>query len=243
MSELASSDGLTAEEEQAKDTTVMDFSSVDHVAPPGWKKQIITKKAGTPGWKEVVFFSPTGEEVRSRRQLDQFLKAHPGGPSPSDFDWATGETPRRSARISEKAKVSSSEKPEVEPHRKRGRKSRPKKADSQAHSGGAGDSALAKDAGKEQEITSKEVVKEAEDKPETPALLTEMEETAAPATAVMATLPMEATEKTTEDPATPPVREEKASQGPAVSPERDEKVDSRDPPSTLKQADPPAVHC
>ncbi|KAL5999258.1 hypothetical protein ACLOJK_040708 [Asimina triloba] len=81
---------------------------------------------GTPRRNEIVFISPTGEEIRNRRQLDQYIKSHPGGPSSSEFDWGTGDTPRRSARISEKAKASES--PEGEPPRKRGRKSSLKEA-------------------------------------------------------------------------------------------------------------------
>lgn len=38
--------------------------------------------------------------------MEQYLKAHPGNPAISEFDWSTGETPRRSARISEKVKAS-----------------------------------------------------------------------------------------------------------------------------------------
>ena len=37
--------------------------------------------------------------------MEQYLRANPGGPAVSEFDWGTGETPRRSSRISEKAKV------------------------------------------------------------------------------------------------------------------------------------------
>ncbi|KAA8550140.1 hypothetical protein F0562_001844 [Nyssa sinensis] len=56
------------------------------------------KKGGTPGRNEIVFISPTGEEIRNKRQLDQYPKSHPGGPSISEFDCGTGNTPRRSAK-------------------------------------------------------------------------------------------------------------------------------------------------
>ncbi|KAK7411130.1 hypothetical protein VNO78_02559 [Psophocarpus tetragonolobus] len=79
--------------------------SLELPAPSGWKKKFVPKKAGTPKKNEIVFTSPTGEEISSRRQLEKYLKAHPGGPAVSEFDWGTGETPRRSARISEKAKT------------------------------------------------------------------------------------------------------------------------------------------
>ncbi|KAJ6427453.1 hypothetical protein OIU84_022950 [Salix udensis] len=49
-----------------------------------------------------------------------YLKSHPGNPAVSEFDWGTGENPRRSARFSEKAKASPTEK---ESPRKRSRKS------------------------------------------------------------------------------------------------------------------------
>ncbi|KAL9265291.1 Methyl-CpG-binding domain-containing protein [Drosera capensis] len=66
--------------------------------------QFILKKAGSPRKSEIIFVAPTGEEITGRRQLDQYLKSHPGGPVSSEFDWGTGETPRRSTRISEKVK-------------------------------------------------------------------------------------------------------------------------------------------
>ena len=68
-----------------------------------------------------MFTSPTGEEINSRKQLEKYLKAHPGGPAVSEFDWGTGETPRRSTRISEKAKVAPPA--ESEPPKKRTKRS------------------------------------------------------------------------------------------------------------------------
>ncbi|XP_030520717.1 methyl-CpG-binding domain-containing protein 11-like isoform X2 [Rhodamnia argentea] len=94
-----------------------DEGAVELPAPSGWKKQLTQKKSGTPRRNEIVFISPTGEEIKSKRQLDHFLKSHPGGPSASEFDWSTGETPRRSTRISEKVKAT--ETPENEPPPKR----------------------------------------------------------------------------------------------------------------------------
>ncbi|KAD5317767.1 hypothetical protein E3N88_17713 [Mikania micrantha] len=84
------------------------------------------KKAGTPKKNEIVFTSPTGEEITTRRQLDQYLKSHPGGPKISEFDWGTGETPRRSSRIIEKVKLAPSP-PETEPVKKKPRRSASKK--------------------------------------------------------------------------------------------------------------------
>ena len=69
-----------------------------------------------------MFIAPTGDEISGRKQLEQYLKAHPGNPPVSEFDWGTGETPRRSARISERVK-STPPTAEAEPQKKRARKS------------------------------------------------------------------------------------------------------------------------
>ncbi|XP_062008209.1 methyl-CpG-binding domain-containing protein 11-like isoform X1 [Rosa rugosa] len=82
---------------------------------------ILPKKGVTPRKNDVTFISPTGEEINNKKQLEQYLKSHPGNPALSEFDWSTGETPRRSSRISEKVK--STPPPENEPPKKRGRKS------------------------------------------------------------------------------------------------------------------------
>ncbi|XP_058113463.1 methyl-CpG-binding domain-containing protein 11-like isoform X2 [Magnolia sinica] len=78
-------------------------------------------KGGTPKKNEIIFIAPTGEEMSNRRQLEQYLKSHPGNPPVSEFDWGTGDTPRRSARISEKLKAAPPQ--ESEPKKKRSRKS------------------------------------------------------------------------------------------------------------------------
>ncbi|KAI3724946.1 hypothetical protein L1987_64714 [Smallanthus sonchifolius] len=96
--------------------------SLELPAPTGWKKMFLPKEAGTPKKDEIVFTAPTGEEITNRKQLEQYLKAHPGGPKVSVFDWGSGETPRRSSRISEKVK-STPPPSETEPVKKRGRKS------------------------------------------------------------------------------------------------------------------------
>lgn len=101
--------------------------SVELSAPPAWKKLFFPKKVGTPRKTEIVFIAPTGEEISSRKQLELYLKAHPGNPAISEFDWGTGETPRRSARISEKVK--STPPAETEPPKKRARKSSGSKKD------------------------------------------------------------------------------------------------------------------
>nr|GMD82758.1 methyl-CpG-binding domain-containing protein 11-like isoform X2 [Ipomoea batatas] len=83
---------------------------------------LTNRKGGASKKSEITFTAPTGEEITSRNQLKQYLKSHPGGPLLSEFDWATGETPRRSARISGKVK-SAPPPPDSEPPKKRGRKS------------------------------------------------------------------------------------------------------------------------
>lgn len=102
--------------------------SVELPAPASWKKLFMPKKGGTPRKSEIVFVAPTGEEFANRKQLEQYLKSHPGNPPISEFDWSTGETPRRSARISEKAKATPPSKGS-EPPRKRGRRSSATKKD------------------------------------------------------------------------------------------------------------------
>ncbi|PSR96030.1 Methyl-CpG-binding domain-containing protein [Actinidia chinensis var. chinensis] len=82
-----------------------DVVSVELPAPPAWKKLFMLKKGGTPRKNEIVFVAPTVEEINNRKQLEQYLKSHPGNPAVSEFDWGTGDTPRRSARISEKVKA------------------------------------------------------------------------------------------------------------------------------------------
>lgn len=52
--------------------------------------QCMPKKSGTPRRKDVYFVSPSGEEIKSKRKLEQYLKSHPGGHSISEFDWSTG---------------------------------------------------------------------------------------------------------------------------------------------------------
>ena len=49
--------------------------------------QISGKKGGTPKKKDVCFLAPDGEEVKNKRQLDKYLKAHPGTLTAADFDW------------------------------------------------------------------------------------------------------------------------------------------------------------
>ncbi|XP_009763448.1 uncharacterized protein LOC107825921 [Nicotiana tabacum] len=74
-------------------------------APSSWKKLVMPKRGGKVKKNEVVFVAPTGEEIRNRKQLVQYLKTHDGNPGVSEFDWSTIENRRRSARISEKVKA------------------------------------------------------------------------------------------------------------------------------------------
>ncbi|CAK9329623.1 unnamed protein product [Citrullus colocynthis] len=107
----------TLEEQGSKE----DVLFLELPAPPGWNKKFLPKLDGVTKKNEIIFIAPTGEEIHSKRQLDQYLKSHPGNPAPSKFDWGTGETPRRSARISEKAKATPPT-PQIERPKKRTRK-------------------------------------------------------------------------------------------------------------------------
>lgn len=82
-------------------------TSPELLAPHGWQKKVASgKKGGTPTSRDVFFIAPDGEELKSKRMLEQYLKSHPGGPTLSEFDWSTGETPRRSSRLSSKSRPS-----------------------------------------------------------------------------------------------------------------------------------------
>ncbi|CAA0810922.1 Methyl-CpG-binding domain-containing protein 10, partial [Striga hermonthica] len=111
-----------------------DVVSVELPAPASWKKLYLPKKGGTPKKNEILFIAPTGEQISNRRQLEQYLKSHAGNPPLSEFDWGTGETPRRSARISEKVKSTPPSK-ESEPPKKRARKSSATKKDKEKTEG------------------------------------------------------------------------------------------------------------
>nr|GMD81569.1 methyl-CpG-binding domain-containing protein 11-like isoform X2 [Ipomoea batatas] len=119
--------------------------------------QLTNKKGGASKKSEITFIAPTGEEITSRNQLKQYLKSHPGGPPLSEFDWATGETPRRSARISGKVK-SAPPTPDSEPPKKRGRKS------SASKSGGNENGAEEKPEGSSGTIAGKDVEGEKDEK-------------------------------------------------------------------------------
>jgi hypothetical protein len=84
--------------------------------------QVFFPKSGTPTKNEIVFTAPTGEKIHTRRHMEKFLKEN-GGPKISEFDWGNGETPRRSARIIEKAKSAPLVEHESEPHKKQGKTS------------------------------------------------------------------------------------------------------------------------
>ncbi|XP_075634198.1 uncharacterized protein LOC142606748 isoform X2 [Castanea sativa] len=134
------------------------------------------KKSGTPRRNEVVFVSPTGEEIKSKRQLDQYLKSHPGGPSSSEFDWSTGGTPRRSSRISQKSKATES--PEAEPPKKRSAKKGAKEKDDNDEEGEPTEEKLdaaAGEANEEVELKGKEDVREKDTEPKTEEKVDEMD--------------------------------------------------------------------
>uniref|UniRef100_A0A0V0I4A0 Putative methyl-CpG-binding domain-containing protein 10-like n=1 Tax=Solanum chacoense TaxID=4108 RepID=A0A0V0I4A0_SOLCH len=102
--------------------------SIELPAPDGWLKRFLPKKGGTPKKNEIVFTAPTGEEITTKKQLQQYLKSHPGGPAITEFDWGSGEAPRRSSRIIGKAKTAPLAAESVTPT-KRSRKSSASKKD------------------------------------------------------------------------------------------------------------------
>lgn len=117
---------VSGEERDEKMENTDELVSIELPAPASWKKLFYPKRAGTPRKTEIVFMAPTGEEISSRKQLEQYLKAHPGNPVISEFDWTTGESPRRSSRISQKVKATTPT-PDREPHMKKRRSSLTKK--------------------------------------------------------------------------------------------------------------------
>ncbi|KAL0459995.1 UNVERIFIED_CONTAM: Methyl-CpG-binding domain-containing protein 11 [Sesamum latifolium] len=126
-----------------------DAVSIELPAPPGWIKTFTPKKGSTPQRNDIVFVSPTGEEIKNKRQLEQYLKSHPGGPAASEFDWGTGDTPRRSARLSEKSKAV--EAPASPSPKKKPRKSSAKKgANEKSHADAEGEATDDKDAAAEE---------------------------------------------------------------------------------------------
>ncbi|KAH0715509.1 hypothetical protein KY284_008414 [Solanum tuberosum] len=103
-----------------------DAVPIELPAPPGWKKRLTPGKSSTPRRNDIVFVSPDGNEIKNKRQLDKYLKSHPGGPPASEFNWGTGDTPRRSTRLGGKSKAT--ETPESDtPSTKRQKKSSSKK--------------------------------------------------------------------------------------------------------------------
>ncbi|XP_015056977.1 methyl-CpG-binding domain-containing protein 11-like [Solanum pennellii] len=103
-----------------------DAGPIELPAPPGWKKRFTPGKSSTPRRYAVVFVSPDGDEIKNKKQLDKYLKSHPGGPPASEFNWGTGDTPRRSSRLGGKSEAM--ETPESDtPSTKRQRKSSSKK--------------------------------------------------------------------------------------------------------------------
>ncbi|KAL6537862.1 hypothetical protein OROHE_012149 [Orobanche hederae] len=124
-----------ASEVESKQNDVVAF---ELPAPVGWVKKVTPKKSGTPQRNVIVFISPSGEEIKNKRQLDQYLKSHPGSPAASEFDWGTGDTPRRSSRLSEKSKApDASQSP-----RKRRKKSSAKEAGEESTDDGEGEDAM-----------------------------------------------------------------------------------------------------
>jgi hypothetical protein len=106
---MASPEASAASSIAASGTTFPEAVVEDLSSPLlGWKKKFSKKIGGsTPKGKGVSYVTPDGEEIRSKRQMKKYLKGHPGGPTAADFDWTSGESPRRSLRLSSKERLSS----------------------------------------------------------------------------------------------------------------------------------------
>ncbi|CAG7890134.1 unnamed protein product [Brassica rapa] len=119
-------------------------------------QKFFPNKVGSVKKTEIVFVAPTGEEISNRKQLDQYLKSHPGHPSITEFDWTTSGTPRRSARISDK-KTKSTPSPDKEPPKKRGRtKSSGSKKDAEEEGEKPEDTEMSPLKGTEESVTVKD---------------------------------------------------------------------------------------
>lgn len=141
---------------QNKMGTEEESVSVELPAPSSWKKLFFPNKVGSVKKTEIVFVAPTGEEISNRKQLDQYLKSHPGHPSITEFDWTTSGTPRRSARISDK-KTKSTPSPDKEPPKKRGRtKSSGSKKDAEEEGEKPEDTEMSPLKGTEESVTVKD---------------------------------------------------------------------------------------
>ncbi|MCO5566926.1 hypothetical protein L7F22_020609 [Adiantum nelumboides] len=72
----------------------------DTPTPAGWKRKLVPRigKSMVPVRTDVIFVTPSGEEFKSRAQLQRYLKANKGSPSLSEFIWIVEGTPERSTR-------------------------------------------------------------------------------------------------------------------------------------------------
>ncbi|OIT02284.1 PREDICTED: methyl-CpG-binding domain-containing protein 11-like [Nicotiana attenuata] len=77
----------------ASNTEMGEVLALELPAPSSWKKLVMPKKGGKVKKNEVVFVAPTGEEIRNRKQLVQYLKTHDGNPGVSEFDWSIKAMP------------------------------------------------------------------------------------------------------------------------------------------------------
>ncbi|KAK2998045.1 hypothetical protein RJ639_025350 [Escallonia herrerae] len=93
-------------------------------------RELNPKQGGTPRRYDFFFISPTGEEIKSRTQLDKYLKSHPGGPDDSAFNWGT-ENLRRSARLNQTMQVMDT--PESGAPKKRQKTSRSREGETSEH--------------------------------------------------------------------------------------------------------------
>ncbi|KAI5074325.1 hypothetical protein GOP47_0010286 [Adiantum capillus-veneris] len=72
----------------------------DTPAPSGWRRKLVRciGKGMIPIRTDVIFITPSGEEFKSRVQLQRYLKANKGGPNLSEFIWIVDGMQQRSTR-------------------------------------------------------------------------------------------------------------------------------------------------
>lgn len=89
-----------ASKEQEEDLAFSAAYEDDTPTPSGWKRKLVPRigKGMVPVRTDVIFITPSGEEFKSRAELQRYLKAHKGSPSLSEFIWIVDGMPQRSTR-------------------------------------------------------------------------------------------------------------------------------------------------
>jgi hypothetical protein len=75
----------------------------------GWRRRLVLRKGVKKQRRDVVYVAPDGTEVKNKKQLEKYLKKHPGGPLVSEFNWRSEMPTRLSRRLSNKGGLDDSE--------------------------------------------------------------------------------------------------------------------------------------